>query len=85
MHAAAAPTHGWRVYSTAFSAANRGCQVVLASDCAGTMWGADQHWMALELMSRSIGWVLTADEIVGRPGPSGQDRSEPAHATTGGN
>jgi nicotinamidase-related amidase len=73
------------VYSTAFSAANRGYQVVLASDCTGSMRGADQHWMALELMSRSIGWVLTSDEIVDRLGLSGQDLTELADATTGGN
>lgn len=73
------------VYSTAFSAANRGYQVVLASDCTGSMRGADQHWMALELMSRSIGWVLTADEIVDRLGLSGQGRTDLVDATTGGN
>jgi len=71
--------------STAFSAANRGYQVVLASDCTGSMRGADQHWMALELMSRSIGWVLTGDEIVDRLGLSGRDRTELTDATTGGN
>jgi nicotinamidase-related amidase len=73
------------VYSTAFSAANRGYQVVLGSDCTASMRGADQHWMALELMSRSIGWVLTVDEIVGRLGLSGQDQGVLADATTGGN
>ena len=73
------------VYSTAFSAANGGYQVVLASDCTASMRGADQHWMALELMSRSIGWVLTVDEIVDRLGLSGRDRTELADATTGGN
>lgn len=74
------------VYSTAFSAANRGYQVVLGSDRTASMRGADQHWMALELMSRSIGWVLTVDEIADRLGLSGQeDRSQLAGATTGGN
>lgn len=56
------------VHSTAFSAANRGYQVVLDSDCTASMRGADQHWMALELMSRSIGWVLTTDQIAERLG-----------------
>ncbi|HEY2793059.1 MAG TPA: isochorismatase family cysteine hydrolase, partial [Micromonosporaceae bacterium] len=41
------------VYSTAFAAANRGYQVVVPSDCTASMRGADHHWMALELMSRS--------------------------------
>jgi nicotinamidase-related amidase len=54
------------------AAANRGYQAVLASDCTASMRGADQHWMALELMSRSIGWVLTVDEIVDRLGLSGR-------------
>jgi hypothetical protein len=43
------------------------------------MRGADQHWMALELMSRSIGWVLTVDEIVDRLGLSGRDRAGRRH------
>ena len=73
------------VYSTSFSAANRGYQVMLASDCTASMRGADQHWMALELMSRSIGWVLTADEIVDRLGRSGPERTDLVDATTEGN
>jgi len=36
-------------------------------------------------VSRSIGWVLTVDEIVDRLGLSGRDRTELADATTGGN
>jgi hypothetical protein len=36
-------------------------------------------------MSRSIGWVLTSDEIVDRLGLSAPDRSELADVTTGGN
>jgi hypothetical protein len=27
------------------------------------MRGLDHHWMALELMSRSIAWVMTVDEV----------------------
>jgi nicotinamidase-related amidase len=64
---------------------NRGYQVVLAPDRTASMRGADQHRMALELMSRSIGWVLTVDEIVDRLGLSGPDRAELVDATTGGN
>ena len=59
--------------------------MVLASDCTASMRGADQHWMALELMSRSIGWVLTVDEIVDRLGLSESDRTQLVDATTGGN
>ncbi len=65
--------------------ASPGYRVVLASDCTASMRGADQHWMALELMSRSIGRVLTVDEIVDRLGLSRRDRTELADATTGGN
>lgn len=49
------------------------------------MRGADQRRMALELMSRSIGCVLTADEIVDRLGLPGRERTELVDATTGGN
>ena len=51
------------VYSTAFSVQNRGCQPVVISDCVASMRGLDHHWMALELMSRSIAWVMTVDEF----------------------
>lgn len=51
------------VYSTAFSAQNRGYQPVVISDCVASMRGLDHHWMALELMSRSIAWVVTVDEF----------------------
>ncbi|MCC7104125.1 MAG: cysteine hydrolase [Chloroflexi bacterium] len=51
------------VYTTTFSAANRGKQAVVISDCVASMRGKDHHWMALELMSRSFAWVLTVDEF----------------------
>lgn len=51
------------VYSTAFSVQNRGYQPVVISDCVASMRGLDHHWMALELMSRSIAWVMTVDEF----------------------
>lgn len=51
------------VYSTAFSASNRGYQTVVISDCVASMRGRDHHWMALELMARSIAWVLTLKEF----------------------
>jgi nicotinamidase-related amidase len=46
-----------------FAAGNRGYQPVVISDCVASMRGVDQHWMALELMSRSVAWVMTVDEI----------------------
>jgi nicotinamidase-related amidase len=51
------------VYSTAFSASNRGYQTVVISDCVASMRGPDHHWMSLELMARSIAWVLTVEEF----------------------
>lgn len=51
------------VYSTAFSASNRGYKTIVISDCVASMRGKDHHWMALELMSRSIAWVLTVEQF----------------------
>lgn len=51
------------VYATVFAAGNRGYQPVVISDCVASMRGLDQHWMALELMSRSVAWVMTLDEL----------------------
>ena len=51
------------VLATTFAAGNRGYQPVVISDCVASMRGLDQHWMALEIMSRSIAWVLTIDEF----------------------
>lgn len=51
------------VYSTTFTAANLGYRPVVVSDCVASMRGTDSHEMALELMARSIAWVLTLDEL----------------------
>lgn len=54
------------VYATAFAASHRGYQPVVISDCVASMRGPDNHWMALELMARSIAWVLTLDEFMAK-------------------
>lgn len=54
------------VYSTTFTAANSGYAPIVISDCVASMRGRDSHEMALELMSRSIAWVLTLDEFLER-------------------
>jgi len=54
------------VYATTFAASNRGYQTVVISDCVASMRGLDHHWMALELISRSIAWVMTVDEFKAR-------------------
>lgn len=57
------------VYSTTFTAANLGYWPVVVSDCVASMRGIDSHQMALELMSRSIAWVLSLDEVTEALGP----------------
>jgi nicotinamidase-related amidase len=52
------------VYSTTFTAANLGYVPIVVSDCVGSMRGSDSHEMALELMARSIAWVMTLDEVL---------------------
>lgn len=51
------------VYSGAFSSANRGHKTIVVSDCVASTRGPDSHLMALEVMSRSIAWVLTVDQL----------------------
>ena len=51
------------VYATTIGTANRGYKPVVISDCVASSRGRDSHLMALELMSRSIAWVLTVDEF----------------------
>jgi len=52
------------VYSTTFTAANLGYTPVVVSDCVASMRGNDSHEMALELMARSIAWVMPSDQIL---------------------
>lgn len=54
------------VFSTTFTAANLGYTPVVVSDCVASMRGRDSHVMALELMARSIAWVLPGTEILDR-------------------
>ena len=52
------------VYSTTFTAANLGYRPVVVADGVASMRGRDSHEMALELMRRSIAWVLDIDTIL---------------------
>lgn len=54
------------VMATTFATGNRGYKPVVISDCVASMRGIDQHWMALEMMARSIAWVLTVDEFIAK-------------------
>ncbi|MDE3100718.1 MAG: cysteine hydrolase [Chloroflexota bacterium] len=50
------------VYSTTFSASNRGYRPVVISDCVASMRGKESHRMALELMS-SFAWILSLEQF----------------------
>lgn len=54
------------VYSTTFTAANLGYSPIVVRDCVASMRGRDSHEMALELISRSIAWVLGIDDVLER-------------------
>lgn len=54
------------VYATTFGVANRGYAPIVVRDCVASMRGKDSHEMALELMSRSIAWVLDLEELLRR-------------------
>jgi nicotinamidase-related amidase len=54
------------VHAGAFGCSVRGYRPVVASDCVGSHRGADNSWMSLELLSRTIAWVLPSDAIIER-------------------
>ncbi len=51
------------VYATTFATSVRGYKPIVISDCVASTRGKEHHWMALELMSRSIAWVLTVKQF----------------------
>lgn len=61
------------VYATTFTAANLGYTPIVVRDCVASMRGRDSHEMALELMSRSIAWVLDLDDVLARLGTTTSD------------
>ena len=54
------------VHMGAFACSVRGYRPVIASDCVGSHRGADNTWLSLELLSRTIAWVMPSDEIVAK-------------------
>jgi nicotinamidase-related amidase len=50
--------------STALDASNRRLKVVVASDCAVSLNGDDLHEVALEMMHRTIAWVMPSPDLV---------------------
>jgi nicotinamidase-related amidase len=54
------------VLCAAFEAHSRDLRAIVAADCVGSMYGDDLHFFALQNVARSLGWVLTADELIAR-------------------
>lgn len=76
------------VYSTAFSASNRGYRTVVAADCVGSMRGDGPNQRALQLMANSFAWVMSSEEILGklarvRPSPTGDSSAMSTQLTRG--
>ena len=54
------------VHAGVFGTKIRGYQPVVAADCVGSHRDPENSELALELMSRTIAWVLPADEIIAK-------------------
>jgi nicotinamidase-related amidase len=54
------------VHMGAFACSVRGYRPVVASDCVGSHRGAVNTWLSLELLSRTIAWVLPSEQIVAK-------------------
>jgi nicotinamidase-related amidase len=52
------------VQCAAFEAFNRDYRVIVVSDCVHSMYGDDLHEFGLENVARSLGWVLSVDDVV---------------------
>lgn len=56
------------VQCAAFESLNRGYQVVVLEDCAGSMYGDDLHEAALQNIARCLGWVMSSEELMAKLG-----------------
>ena len=54
------------VYAGVFGTKVRGYQPVVAADCVGSHRGPENSALALELMSRTIAWVMPSHEIIAK-------------------
>jgi len=54
------------VHAAVVGASVRGYSPVIAADCVGSHRGVDHTWMALELMSRTLAWVLPSADILAK-------------------
>ena len=51
-----------------FDSLNLGFRPIFISDCVGSMYGEDLHAFGLQNAARCLGWVLSADEFLGKIG-----------------
>ena len=51
------------VLNTSFTAFNFDYRVVVLSDCVASMYGDDLHVFGLQNVARSLGWVLTNEQL----------------------
>jgi nicotinamidase-related amidase len=58
------------VYAGAFGAKVRGYRPVVATDCVGSHRDPENSRLALELLSRTIAWILPSSAILAKLGPA---------------
>ena len=58
------------ILSTALDAFNRRLKVIVAADCVVSLNGDDLHEASLELMHRTIAWVMPSADLITRFGSS---------------
>ncbi len=56
------------VQNGGFDTLNLGFRPIFISDCVGSMYGEDLHVFGLQNAARCLGWVLSADEFLGKIG-----------------
>jgi nicotinamidase-related amidase len=54
------------VLCAAFESMNRDLRTIVVSDCVASMYGEDLHFFALQNVARSLGWVLSVEELAAK-------------------
>lgn len=54
------------VLCAAFESMNRDLRTIVVSDCVASMYGEDLHFFALQNVARSLGWVLSVEELASK-------------------
>ena len=52
------------VMCAAFESQNRDLKTIVVADCVHTMFGDDLHWFGLQNIARSLGWVVSLDDLM---------------------